>query len=382
MYMQDENILEEIIETRNLNTSSIQLYQRVMTLYSQQNNTPIKTLLEEAEEEEEKMIRWKKRKLRTRLMKFRSCLYKRYLQPTAKRYFTCICTIYRDYDIEIQKLPPISKVNINSSKPINYTDLPDEEIIKKALNISNTKTRALILFLCSSGCGRAETCNLKIQDYINATKRYHNADNIFDVLNELKDKKDIIPQFEIYRQKTGKHYITFCTPEAAYAINLFLTEKTSELGNQDRLFSISPQYLGDTFRALNNKLCLGKMGSYIRFRPHMLRKFHASHLHNDGLGIDVIDSLQGRSKNSVHKVYFMDDPETLRELYVSHMDAVMIEWNYNNLTYKSDAYLELERENFRKSLELDSLSDRLSSIESFIFKDMSDNKIKELERWL
>lgn len=380
--MDDQKILNEISEIRNLTAPTKKLYKRVMSLYATFNKKSVYRLIKEAEKEEENMVRWKKRKIKKRLIKFRSHIYKEYLQQTAKRYFTCICTIYRTYDIEIQKLPPMSKVNINTNKPINYNDLPDEEIIKRALDVSNTRTRAMILFLCSSGCGRKEACNLTIQDYIDATREYHNEDNIYDVLNALKNQDNIIPQFEIYRQKTGKYYITFCSPEAVYAINLFLSEKTKDLDNEDSLFSVSPIYMGELFRKVNNRLGLGKVGTYIRFRPHMLRKFHASHLHNHGMSIDVIDSLQGRSKNSVHRVYFMDDPENLKELYIKHMDAVMIEWNCNSLTYKSDAYLDLERENFRKSLELDNLSDRLSSIESFIFKDMSDKKIKDLESWL
>ena len=79
--------------------------------------------------------------------------------------------------------------------------------------------RAIILFISSSGCGRSETVNLTIQDFINATSDYHHNTEIYNVLNELKDKQDIIPRWEICRNKTNKFYTTFTSPEAHIRTN-------------------------------------------------------------------------------------------------------------------------------------------------------------------
>lgn len=40
--------------------------------------------------------------------------------------------------------------------------------------------KAIILFMSSSGCARRETLNLTVMDYMNATKEYHNTDNIME----------------------------------------------------------------------------------------------------------------------------------------------------------------------------------------------------------
>ena len=61
-----------------------------------------------------------------------------------------------------------------------------------------------------------------------------------------------------------------------------------------------------------------------RIRSHMLRKFHASRLYNDGMSIDKIDALQGRAKDNTHKAYFKESPEQLKELYIKHMDSVRL----------------------------------------------------------
>ena len=380
--MQDEKFLQDIIDIRNISLSTQEIYRIVITKYTKQNNKSMKELIKEAEKEEEERVRWKNRTIRTRLLKFRAALYKDYLKNTAKRYFTCICTIYRHCEIEIGDLPPISEKNVKTPRTINYRDLPDEEIIKKALDIAKIRDRAIILFIISSGCGRTEVSNLTVQDYIDATYSYHHSSNIYEVLSILKDREDIVPQFEILRKKTNKHYTTFCSPEAANAINVHLVSKEKEIHNTDRLFDIGASNMNYVFNVLNEKLNLGKKGTYTRLRPHMLRKFHASRLHNAGMSVDNVDSLQGRSKSNVHKAYFLDDPASLKEEYMRYMDAVMIGWNLKNLTYKSKEYIELERENLRKSKDLDVLSSRLESIEHYIFKNVSKSDVEDMEGWL
>ena len=56
----------------------------------------------------------------------------------------------------------------------------------------------------------------------------------------------------------------------------------------------------------------------------MLRKYHASTLYNNGMGITDIDDLQGRSKDSTHQSYFMEDPNLLKEKYETYMDCLLL----------------------------------------------------------
>ena len=65
----------------------------------------------------------------------------------------------------------------------------------------------------------------------------------------------------------------------------------------------------------------GRRGYYRFFRSHVLRKFHAS---NIGLAAEYVDSLQGRQKNLVHDAYIKSNPDMLKQLYVDHMNNVMI----------------------------------------------------------
>ncbi len=325
MYKSDEKLLNDLTISRNLSSKTRQGYLNAINVYVSFNKKSFKDLLNEAEREEELGVRWKKRKLKQRLINFRIYLQEKYLVSTAKVYFQRIISLYNHFEIEIHKLPPLSTKSGNIPKPITFEDLPTKEIIRNAVEIANPIMKAIILFMSSSGCARRETLNLTIQDFIDATQEYHKKSNIYEVLTVLKDKEDLVPIFRIRRQKTNKFYFTFCSPEASnQIIQYLLTQKN--LKNTDKLFDINLYYLNKYFMEINDNLNLGKVGTYNKFRSHMLRKFHASSLYNaeNGLSLDEIDALQGRKKDSTHSSYFMENPYNLKNKYIVSLDAITI----------------------------------------------------------
>ena len=235
MNMKDKELIEEFQQIRRLTKSSMNTYTSAFKIYKEYNEKTLCELLKEAEQEEDKSIRWKHRKLKKRLIEFRGYLYDNYLRNSARTLFSKIITLYRTYEIEIHELPRISEKNINTPSPITYRELPNIEIIRDAVEIANPLMKAMIVFMSSSGTARRETLNLTIHDFIEATKDYHNTDNIADVLNFLHKRNDIIPTFYIRRQKTDKYYYAFCSPEATSEIvNYLLTRK--KLKNESPLF--------------------------------------------------------------------------------------------------------------------------------------------------
>ena len=321
----DMNLLNELTATRNLSSKTKQSYEDALKCYVDFNNKFLVDLLGEAEQEEDNGVRWKNRKLKYRLINFRVYLQEKYLISTAKVYFQRVLTFYRHYEVEIHKLPPISTKSCNMSKPITFEDLPTKEIIRKAIKIANPIMKAIILFILSSGCARNETLNLTIQDFIDSTFEYHNKKDIKEALLLLTRYEEIIPCFRIRRRKTNKFYFTFCSPEASKEIINYLIS-TERYDGSEKLFNINLYYFNKYFMFINNELNLGKVGTYNRFRSHMLRKFHASSLYNckNGLTLNEIDSLQGRGKTTVHSVYFMENPNVLKEKYIKSLDALRI----------------------------------------------------------
>ena len=319
MFKSDINLLNDFTVTRNLKPITKKAYTTSLKLYTKVNSKSFASLLKEAESEENQKIRWKYRKLKQRLISFRNFLTLNYKRSYAKITLSRIITLYRHFEIEIHDLPPQSAKNHNESPPITYNDLPDREIIKKALSKSDLFMKATILFMLSSGCARRETVNLTVNDLIEATKAYHESTDIYEVIR-LLEKENVIPTFRLKRQKTNKYFYTFCSPEATKYIFKYLKTRKNLKGT-DKVFNIHPETLNKRFKRLNDSLNFGKAGSYTRFRPHMMRKFHASSLLNDGLSISDINAMQGKTKNMTDESYFFENPEKLKEKYIKHLHA-------------------------------------------------------------
>lgn len=381
---QNSEVLEKFVFDRNLKNSTKREYEACIDKFTSLFNMGMKDLLAEAEAEEEEGIRWKKRKLKNRLIEYRSFLAKDYYSSTVLGEISRIQTIYRHFGIEIHDLPKLSIKNLKTSKPVVFMDLPDKKIIKDALKIANPIMRAIILFQVSSGCARNETLSLSIADFMEATSEYHNGGSVENVLYTLKDRLDVVPTFRLKRIKTGKYYYTFCTPEAVNEIISYMIGSNRELNPEDKLFDLSKEWMVAQFSNLNNKLKLGKCGTFNRFRSHMLRKFHASQLYNaeNSLTLDEIDSLQGRSKNTVRTTYFMENPSNLKEKYIAAMDVLMINSEVETYTVKSEAYEELEKEVENKNEEVKQMGDRLDKVEKMILGQLSNKELESLNEIL
>lgn len=382
MYAEDESILEDLVLSRNLAERTERLYRDMIEKYTRFFKTPLAVMLKEAETEEDQKISWKKRTLRKRLLEFRQYLYNNYMLSTAKMNFSKILTIYRHYEIELYKLPPISTKH-GVETHIQFKDLPDKEIIRKALKVANPMHRAIILFMSSSGCAAAETLNLRIKDILAAVEEYYETEDIYDMIQTLQGREDIVPTFQLIRRKTGKTYYTFCSPEAFNEICMYLIKRKG-LRLNDRLFKVTQLHLMQLFREVNNLLGLGTVGSnnYVRFRSHMLRKFHASTLYNDGMALDDVNDLQGKTKNKTDSSYFMEDPQKLKEKYIHHMSALTINLDVNSLDIKSKEYLLLERELESKNKEYDELKSRISNIEQAINSNISNDDLALINKYI
>jgi len=374
--MKNEKLLKQLAEERNLNPITVRDYKHAINRYTGFFNQSLTSLLAEAEEEEEKGIRWKNRRLKTRLLKYRRYLVEKYQTRTIRTQFTKILTIYRHFEIELHQLPPLNLKRLNNPVPVNYDDLPTKSIIQEVLKVSNPLLTAVILFGVSSGSTRKETLSLTIHDFIEATKDYHGESDILEVLEALKNEKMVVPTWKMKRHKTNKYYVTFNSPEATNSIITYLQASNRRLNDDEPLFKINKDYLCREFKRLNDLIGLGRKGNYCRFRSHMLRKFHASQLYNSGLSIEEVDALQGRGKDHTHTSYFMEDPSRLKEKYLEHLPSITIKEKVKPVTVKSGQYQELEEELNRKNKELHEIETRLEVLEEIL----TDSTYKELIR--
>ena len=316
--MYSKKLFEKFCRDRNIKSSTQKGYDSALKLYEDFNSKTIEDLFTEARFEETERIPLKDRKIKKRLIEFRSYLLNSNLSPnTSKTYLSKVKTFYLHFEFELPHLPQAKYDKIYET---NYLDLPTKEHIHEALMISPIDLKAVILFMSSSGTAKAETLSLTVEHFIQATQEYHHGGSIEFILETLDKKTNVVPTFYLKRIKTDKYYYTFCSPEASSAIVKYL--KTREnLILEGPLFDFTSSLLLTRFQEINDKMDWGFKGKYRFFRSHTLRKFHAS---NIGLSAEYIDSLQGRSKNEVHETYIKTNPKKLKEIYKSAMKNVMI----------------------------------------------------------
>ena len=386
MYMDNQEIIDEIAIERNIKESTKDKYKIVLNHYSKFCGMTLRELLDEAEDEEEQRIRKKKRKIKRRLIDYRKFLFDNMLISTAKAYLSLVKTFYTHYEIELPILPKLNTLNVNDVEPLKYSDLLTKEIIKQVLDKGKPIMRAIVLFSISSGCANAETMSLTIHDFIEATSNdsspYHNSNDIYEVIDLLMGREDIVPTFYMRRRKTNKYYYTFCSPEATQAILVYLANDRRKLVPEDKLFKIHPISVVRILGEMNDDLGLGKKGTYNRLRTHQFRKFHASNLKKSGMSMEDINSIQGKAKTAVNEAYFFDNPKQLKQIYIDHLDAVTINWNVHQLDMKSEEYRLLESELDKKNKEYDDLKDRIINIENAINNSMTSEELEIIEKYM
>ena len=316
--MKNNKFLIKFCKDRNIKNSTKKGYISTLKKYTTFHNMTIEELLNEAYSDEEKRIILKNRRIKNRLLDYRTYLISLDISHnTVKTYFSKLITFYLHYEIEIPKLP---NLKYTKNYETNYFDLPTKKHIIEAINQTTLGFQALILFMSSSGTAKAETLSLTVNDFIQGPSEYYKSKNLTDILDELELHDDIIPTLYLKRIKTDKYYYTFCSTEASKYIIKYLKTRQN-LSLNDKLFPYSSSAVITKFQQINDKMNWGFKGKYRFFRTHALRKFHAS---NINLSAEYIDALQGRSKNIVHETYIKTNPKELKEIYIKSMNNVLL----------------------------------------------------------
>lgn len=79
-------------------TQSYELSLRKYCIYFDMS---LKELLEEAEEDEMKCVKWKHSRLKSKLVEYRHHMFQNYAAGTVRKEMNCIIFFYKFYDIEV-----------------------------------------------------------------------------------------------------------------------------------------------------------------------------------------------------------------------------------------------------------------------------------------
>lgn len=323
-YINSKKSLETFFKERNVKKSTISGYEAALIKFFDVVNTnSLIDLVDTYFEEEEARIPVKDRSIKKDLINYRNYLINKELAGQSIRAnLSKIKTLLRHFGVEIPELP---QVKLDKSYVANYNDLPTKEMIHTACEQGGLLLKSIILFMSSSGSAKAETLSITVGMFLNGFKGIYfdeqvTNNNIYDILNLLKNKENLVPSIYLRRIKTDKYYFACCTPEAVMSIIEYLLTR-EDLSLNHNLFDITDSKLSTALTEINDSNGWGFVGKYRRFRSHTLRKFMAS---NIKLPRDYVDSLQGRSKDKIGEAYFKQDPKELRDIYISKMHNLMI----------------------------------------------------------
>lgn len=340
--MNTEEIIQEIVEIKNLSKGRKRTYQIVLKQYEQCHGMTIQELINEAEEDEDNAIPLRRRRIKQRILKYRQSQQEQNLQHSSiNTKIQLIKALYNYYELQLPRIP---QIKITQTEQI--TDIPTKKHIQQALNnTTNPCHKAIITLQASSGCARTELLNLTIQDFIQATKEYHHSQDIRQVLQELQYQHKIIPTFHIHRQKTNIQYYTFCSPEATQYIIQYLQQRQfkEELTPNTPLFHLKRGSYIAMYRHINDKNRFGRLKTRIFFHSHAMRKYFATTLLKNQVDSLSVHFLLGHHIDDVTDAYMKADPRALKLTYMNvvHELSFMEEISYKEIS--SDERLELEQ---------------------------------------
>ena len=117
--MNDE-LLENIFITNNYSHETRKVNRSVMKKYCEFNGMSLQELLDEAEKEEADNVKWKHRRVKTKLLKYRQFLLDNYSINTVRIHMSAVSKFYRFYDIEINPLPRLNMKAVRGKHIIHY----------------------------------------------------------------------------------------------------------------------------------------------------------------------------------------------------------------------------------------------------------------------
>ncbi len=393
------------------NRSTISGYYTALRLFCMYAKQTPSTLIETAIEERKKGIEPENMMYFMLIISFRNELATwtcnngiPYAISTIGRYMSVITTFFKTYHFAV---PPTSLEQQRRalSRPENQK-IPNKELIRNALKFACIRDRAIILVAVSSGLSAIDVCNLTVKQF-----------------NEGYNPKTHIVTLQLARQKTGRVFTTFLSPEASQAVFDYLQTRTKDVKKMNRsdlreykkikitpdspLFirnkkletylesgvesdrALTTQHIHEIYATISDKINTKSStpGVYNLFRSHNMRKFFASALLNAGCDFNIIEYLMGHQSSETVAAYFKYQTSFLEETYQKYLPHLLINESDDiekSLVYKTK---ELELESVRKLLkeqidvskEYNSIFDELQQIKS---KQMMMNKETELQNEL
>lgn len=343
--------------------------------YEQFHGESMETLIEEALLEQKNKVPYHELKVYDRLVDFRNFLVKeKYALNTIIHYFATIKSAYNKCRVEIPRLPTLNTKRAKKYDVIEFEQLLTKDEIVEALSYLSLKAKARVMAMVTGGLSNEECSVLTTRQFIDDLYPYHQQNDDILALDFLAKSDNIVWVTKIIRQKTKKPYYAVMNPEA---VSIIAQSKLKEKNLNPKLLPSNKIYFNHTCKHVNDQLGFGTAGAYCRFRPHMMRKFHATAIsgavldYEEQLEIREIDELQGRGKTPTQATYMKTNKLKQKLLYCKVMNNVSL---FNQYDYElvDDDVVVTRRDPFVEVLKAQAPSEKVESL----IKEMGFNNFK------
>ena len=343
--VKEDDFFITLCDGKNLSIASQKKYANALKNYTNFNKLTLGQLLDEADKDEDNNIRLARRKIRSRLINFRTHLINDlgYKASTIKTNMICAKAFYRFHGIEIPEIPN-AVLTKSPNDSIDFDDLPTINDIKTAIESTKlNKHKALFLFAACNGAARMELTNFTFGQFLEGVAPYCNKpETPQDIINDLDGKceeLEVIPVFKMKRQKTDYYYYAPITPECTQFCLNYLKAEGLGLKPEDPFFHLSKDGVSTAFKLINEKFNWGKRGLYGFFSSHRVRKFNASAIEDTNFA----NYIQGRKPDPIKETYFKKDINRVRDEYKKHMHKFTLYAHYD-VMINSEAYSQLQNQ--------------------------------------
>lgn len=286
---------------------------------------------------------------------------------TIKSRMTAVRSFYRWHQIPIPVLPKAAK---KAKAQLKRKKLPDKDLIRAVLRVTDPLERAMVLVGVSSGLSAIDIADLRIHHFA-----------------EGYDETTGITTIHFIRTKTQTEFYTFLTPEASEAVHQYLEyrkrspkiednkngkRRADQLEKQrivsddgylfvlrnvpDEYFTTKSSKKRENMRAWDTDAILAMYrrlneeaqtsaarGEYNVNRTHNMRRFFATTLLNEGAQQYLVDYLQGHEIDATHEAYYRGNPAKLRDEYEKYIPLLTIQKALD--ISESPEYLRIKQEN-------------------------------------
>ena len=326
-----------------LSSKSQEGYRYAIKKYEKLNNASIDELIEEALNEQDEGVPTHRLSIIERLETFQEFLIEKNMTyGSIQLNLTLIKTVYRRNRVNLPYIENVDPKRCRKRDYIEYKDILTKDEIKQALSHMRPPQQARAMVMALGGLSNEECEHLTTKAFIDELQPYHKKTDDVEALKWLMDEKHpVIWVTKLVRKKTGKPYYAVIGAEAVNKIaeaKLYEKDLPRNKGEiPSKLLDINKMSFTHLCRRINDKLEFGLVAEESKFRPHMLRKFHATKINgsiiDDGeqyhLTNSEIDELQGRGKTNVQDTYIKSNPLEQKMIYAKVMNNLALYHEYD-----------------------------------------------------